>query len=83
METDITLKVSLKKKKLLRYKKSISTEEILKLINLSENHSFAELIDNCLAKNKDKIMNILNENNFSNEDCIVILRTFDESKKGS
>ena len=57
-------------------KKSISTEEILKLINLSENHSFAELIDNCLAKNKDKIMNILNENNFSNEDCIVILRTF-------
>ena len=36
---------------------------------------FPELIDNCLAKNK-KIIYILNENNFSNEDCILIVRTF-------
>ena len=57
-------------------KKSISTEEILKLINLSENHTFYELIDHCLAKNKNKTINILNENSFSNEDCIIILRTF-------
>ena len=34
------------------------------------------LIDNCLAKNTNKTINILNENNFSNEDCIIILRTF-------
>ena len=60
----------------LTEKKSISTEEILKLINLSENHTFYELIDNCLAKNKNKTINILNENSFSNEDCIIILRTF-------
>ena len=33
-------------------------------------------IDNCLAKNKKKIINILNENNFSNEDCIIITRAF-------
>ena len=57
-------------------KKSISSEEISKLINLSENHTFYELIDNCLAKNANKTINILNENNFSNEDCIIILRTF-------
>jgi len=57
-------------------KKSISAEEISKLINLSENHTFYELIDNCLAKNINKTINILNENNFSNEDCIIILRTF-------
>jgi DNA polymerase-3 subunit delta len=57
-------------------KKGISTHEILKIINLSENYGFSELIDNCLAKNKNKIMTILNENNFSNEDCIIILRTF-------
>ena len=57
-------------------KQSITTQEILKLINLSENYGFSELIDNCLAKNKNKIMTILNENNFSNEDCIIILRTF-------
>ena len=60
----------------LTEKKSISTEEISKLINLSENHTFYELIDNCLAKNTNKTINILNENNFSNEDCIIILRTF-------
>ena len=57
-------------------KQNITTQEILKLINLSENYGFSELIDNCLAKNKNKIMTILNENNFSNEDCIIILRTF-------
>ena len=57
-------------------KKSISSEEISKLINLSENHTFYELIDNCLAKNANKTLNILNENNFTNEDCIIILRTF-------
>ena len=57
-------------------KQNITTEEILKLINLSENYGFSELIDNCLAKNKNRIMTILNENNFSNEDCIIILRTF-------
>ena len=57
-------------------KKKISSEEILKLVNLSENFAVSELIDNCLAKNKNKITNILNENNYSTEDCIIILRTF-------
>ena len=56
--------------------KKINNENILKLINLNENHSISELIDNCLAKNKKKIISILNENNFSNEDCIVITRSF-------
>ena len=57
-------------------KKKISSQEILRLINLSENFEISELIDNCLAKNKNKIINILNENNYSIEDCIIILRTF-------
>ena len=71
------LKNELEKVKNYAFKKQkISTHEILKLINLSENYGFSELIDNCLAKNKNKIMTILNENNFSNEDCIIILRTF-------
>jgi len=55
--------------------KKINSENISKLINLSENHSISELIDNCLAKNKNKIISILNENNFSNEDCIMITRS--------
>ncbi len=57
-------------------KKKISSKEILKLINLTENFEFSELIDNCLAKNKNKIINILNENNFNTEESIIILRTF-------
>ncbi|MDC0356711.1 DNA polymerase III subunit delta [Candidatus Pelagibacter sp.] len=56
--------------------KKITTENIAKLTNLIENHGISELIDNCLAKNKRKIVNILNENNFNNEDCILITRTF-------
>ena len=56
--------------------KKINNEIISKLVNLNENHSISELIDNCLAKNKKKTMGILNENNFSNEDCIMITRSF-------
>jgi DNA polymerase-3 subunit delta len=56
--------------------KQINSNSISKLINLSENHSISELIDNCLAQNKRKIISILNENNFNNEDCIMIVRSF-------
>jgi DNA polymerase-3 subunit delta len=59
-----------------RNKNKINTEDILKLTNLAENYSVSELIDGCLAKNKRKTVNILNENNYSLEDCIVIIRTF-------
>ena len=72
----LNLKNEIEKIKIFsKKKKKISTEEILKLINLTENHSFFELIDNCLANNVNKTINILSENNFSNEDCIIILRT--------
>ena len=57
-------------------KKSVDTEEILKLTNLSENISFNELIDNALAKNQKKTLYILNENNFAPEDSVLILRLF-------
>jgi DNA polymerase-3 subunit delta len=56
--------------------KQINSDNITKLINLSENHNISELVDNCLAQNKRKIISILNENNFSNEDCIMIIRYF-------
>ena len=56
-------------------KKNISIEGILKLTNLAENYNVSELIDSCLAKNTNKTANILNENNFSIEDGILIIRT--------
>ena len=56
--------------------RKLTNESLIKLINLSENYSISELADSCLANNMKKFTAILNENNFSNEDCILILRTF-------
>ena len=61
--------------------KKISSGNLSKLINLSEDHDVSEFVDICLAKNKKKALHILNENNFSNEDCIKILRTFLQKSK--
>ena len=63
-------------------KKNIKDEDIAKIINLNENYSISELVNNFLAKNKKKIVNILNENNYSNDDCVLIIRSFlNKSKK--
>ena len=56
--------------------KKLNTENILKLINLIENYSISELVDNCLAKNKKRTTEILSENSFSLDECILITRTF-------
>ena len=56
--------------------KKLTLENLTKIINLTENHSITELVDNCLAKNQRRTVNILNENNFVNEDCIIIIRIF-------
>ena len=56
-------------------KKNINLEEIIKLTNLAENYSASELVDHSLAKNMRKTATILNENNYSDEDNIIIIRT--------
>ena len=56
--------------------KNVTTQDILKLINLNENHDISSLIDNCLAKNQKKTFHILNENIFSTEDSVLIVRIF-------
>ncbi len=58
-----------------KYDNKISTEDLLKLTNLSENYNVSELADSCLAKNLKKTTKIINENNFSIDDCILITRT--------
>ena len=65
----------IKLKNLSISKNKLSTEDVLKLSNLAENYSVFELSDNYLAKNSKKVSNILNENNYSSEDCILIIRT--------
>ena len=57
-------------------KNKVEIQDILKLTNLAENYSVSELIDSCLSKNKKKTINVLNENNYSPEDCVLIIRTF-------
>ena len=57
-------------------KKKLDFEDLIKLTNLSENHNISELVDFCLAKNKTKTKYIINENNFSMDDTIVIIRIF-------
>ena len=56
-------------------KKALNLEEIIKLTNLADNYSASELIDHSLAKNTRKTVTILNENNYSDEDNIIIIRT--------
>jgi len=63
-------------KNFTKNRKKVNITEILKLTNLAENYSVTELVDSCLAKNLKKTVNILNENNYSTDDCILIIKTF-------
>ena len=65
-------------KKLMYYSisnKKIELSTVEKLSNLAENFSVNLLADNYLCKNNSNIARILNENIFSDEDCVLILRT--------
>tara|TARA_B100000427_G_scaffold323123_1_gene326092 strand:+ start:800 stop:1795 length:996 start_codon:yes stop_codon:yes gene_type:complete len=57
-------------------KDSINLEEIVKLTNLAENYNISNLIDQCLAGNKKKTVQIINENNPSSDDNILIVKNF-------
>ena len=54
--------------------KNLQHEIVKKLTNLSENIDINELVDQYLIKNTKHVTKILNENNYSDEDCILILR---------
>ena len=59
-----------------RGKNKIDLDQISKLSNLNEKNNMSELVDVCLAKNDKKLLKIINENNFSKEDTILIIRIF-------
>lgn len=56
-------------------KSKITSNEIDTLLNLSGESDYNNLIDNCLAGNNKKTLDLLNENNFTLEDSIAIIRT--------
>ena len=61
--------------------KNINFETVQKLSNLAENYSVGLLADNYLLKDVKNTSKILNENNYSNDDCILILRTISNKSK--
>ena len=51
-------------------------------MNMGEEENISKLTNYCLAKNHKRTINILNENNYSNEDSVIIIRTLlNQSKK--
>tara|TARA_B100000886_G_scaffold339117_1_gene303634 strand:- start:970 stop:1947 length:978 start_codon:yes stop_codon:yes gene_type:complete len=64
--------------KILNYSesnKNIDYKIIQKITNLAENFNVNELAENFLSKDKKNISKILNENNYTNEDCILVIRS--------
>ena len=59
---------------LLTYKK-IDLNQIIKIVNLGNENTISELADFCLSKNKKRMIKILSENNFTDDESIIILRT--------
>ncbi len=55
--------------------KNILFEHVEKLSNLNQNYAVTDLANSYLSKNSRNIARILNENNYTEEDCILILRT--------
>ena len=70
--------IKIELEKILNYSfsnKNIDFEVVSKLSNLAENFGISELADSFLEKNLKNVVKILNENNFSQDDCILITRT--------
>ncbi|MBD1135811.1 DNA polymerase III subunit delta [Pelagibacterales bacterium SAG-MED47] len=59
-----------------RSRKKIDIEDLIKLTNLSENHSINKIVDLSLSKNTKQTLRTLNENIFAPEDNIIIIRSF-------
>jgi DNA polymerase-3 subunit delta len=73
----LNLKNELEKIKSLSKSNSIiEFDHLLKIISNSEDYKISELTDYCLAKNKNKTIKILNDNNFIKDDSILILKSF-------
>tara|TARA_Y100001970_G_scaffold237377_1_gene297815 strand:- start:18814 stop:19809 length:996 start_codon:yes stop_codon:yes gene_type:complete len=65
--------------KILNYcfqRNKISSEEINRLINANDQENYFELIDNCLAKNSNQVTKIINNDQFSKAESIILVRSF-------
>ena len=71
----------LEKIELFSKNKTMTSEDLFKLTNLSENYSIKELAESFLSKNIKKIVKIFNENNFANEESIILIKTLQNKAK--
>jgi DNA polymerase-3 subunit delta len=77
MGNRLNLMNELNKIVILGYKnKQINNETISKLTNTSGEYNISELVDQCLAKNKRQTMHILNENSVTEENNLIIIKSF-------
>ena len=60
----------------LQDKKKIDKFTLSKIINLADDHSLSEIVDNTLLKNKNQVSKMLNENDLVFEDMIILIRSF-------
>src|SRR5210317_557826 len=67
--------IELDKIKMFSKNKKITNDHVMKLVNLSQEHEVAELVNNYLTQNKIKLKTMLNDNIIIQEDCIIIIRT--------
>ena len=73
----INLKNELEKiKNFSQNRSSIELNDLVKITNSAENYKISELTDQCLARNRNKTINILNENISTADDNILILKSF-------
>ena len=73
----LNLMNELKKISLLGHNNNqINNETISKLTNSSGEYNISELVDHCLAKNKRQTIHILNENSLTNENNLIIIKSF-------
>jgi DNA polymerase-3 subunit delta len=66
----------LDKIKMFSKNKKITNDQVMKLVNLSQEHEVTELANNYLTQNKIRLKTILNDNIIVQEDCIIIIRAF-------
>lgn len=56
--------------------KSIDGKTISKLTNRANEENNSELVDFCLSKNRNKLIQLLTESNLSNENILIIIKLF-------
>lgn len=56
--------------------KYVDFKKVSKLVNLAKDYDISELVDQCLSKNKHKTLKILNDNQTSNDDNVLIIKLF-------